>query len=233
MHRRHLLAMLGLGTVAGGGAGWLLTRPNQTAFTLAAVAQTEAAPDAAPDNAAETAPGAVTVEDMALGPEDAKVTVIEYASFTCPHCAAFHADVYPQIKANYIDTGKIRFVHREVYFDRFGLWAAMVARCGGPDRYFGIADLIYESQRDWAGGSDPGTIANSLRTLGKTAGLTEEQLEACMSDGAQAEALVAAYQQNAERDAINSTPSFIIDGEKYSNMSYADFAAILDEKLAS
>lgn len=220
MQRRPFLAVLGL--AAAGGAAWLLTRPNQTAFTLDAVAQTGTGAE----------PDMSLVEEMALGPEDAKVTVVEYASFTCPHCASFHANVFPQIKANYIDTGKIRFVHREVYFDRFGLWAAMVARCAGPERYYGIAGLIYEKQREWTAGGDPAAIAANLRTLGKTAGLAEQQLEACMADGAKAEALVAAYQENAERDNIDSTPSFIIDGQKYSNMSYDDFAAVLDEKLA-
>jgi protein-disulfide isomerase len=173
-----------------------------------------------------------TIADMALGQADAPVTVIEYASFTCPHCATFHDEVFPDLKRNYIDTGKIRFVHREVYFDRYGLWAGMVARCGGEMRYFGVADQIYERQREWTKGGDPAEVAANLRRIGLSAGLTDTQLDACLSDGEKAQTLVAWYQQNAERDGIEGTPSFIIDGEKHSNMSYEDFSALLDEKLA-
>lgn len=172
------------------------------------------------------------VVEMALGDADAPVTVIEYASFTCPHCASFHAGPFKDLKANYIDTGKVRFIYREVYFDRYGLWAAMVARCGGEDRYFGIADMIYDQQSEWTASNDPATIADNLRRIGRTAGLTDEQVNACLQDREMAEAMVALYQENAERDDINSTPSFVINGKNYSNMSYADFAAILDEALA-
>lgn len=169
--------------------------------------------------------------DMFLGDENAPVTVIEYASFTCPHCANFHKDVFKDLKSNYIDTGKVKFVHREVYFDRFGLWAAMIARCGGESRYFGLADLIYSGQKDWIGKGDPSVILGNLKKLGRTAGMTDEQMDACLQDEAMAQSMVAAYQTNAGADEITGTPSFMIDGTKYSNMSYADFASILDEKL--
>jgi protein-disulfide isomerase len=169
--------------------------------------------------------------EMALGAEDAPITVIEYASFTCPHCASFHKNVFGDLKANYIDTGKIRFVHREVYFDRYGLWAGMVARCGGPARYFGIADMVYNQQKEWTNGTDATAIAGNLRRIGRKAGLDDTALEACLMDADKAQALFALYQTNAEADAITSTPSFVIDGEKFNNMSYTDFATLLDEKL--
>ena len=172
------------------------------------------------------------VTEMVQGDADAPVQVIEYASYTCPHCAGFHADQYPQIKANYIDTGKIGFTYREVYFDRPGLWASMVARCGGEMRFFGITDMIYDRQQDWARRETGEDIIGALRNIGKIAGLTDEELDSCLSDGEQAEALMGWYRANAEADNVNSTPSFIINGEPYGNMSYAEFAAILDEKLA-
>ncbi len=172
------------------------------------------------------------VLEMSLGNPQAEVTVIEYASFTCPHCRNFHATVLPELKKNYIDTGKIHYIYREVYFDRFGLWAAMVARCAGPLRYFGVADLLYERQSEWLAGGEPAAIAAALRRVGKSAGLSDEQLDACLSDGEMAQAMVAVYQKNAGADDINATPSFVINGRKYPNMSYEDFAAILDEKLA-
>ncbi len=172
-----------------------------------------------------------SVAEMTLGDPDAPVEVIEYASFTCPHCANFHADVFDRLKADYIDTGKIHFVHREVYFDRYGLWAGMVARCGGEARYFGIADRIYATQQDWIARDSPGDTAANLRRIGRAAGMSNGEIDACLTDDGFAEALVAAYQRNAQRDGIRSTPSFVIDGELYSNMGYREFSDILNEKL--
>ena len=173
------------------------------------------------------------VLEMSMGNPDAAVTVIEYASFTCPHCASFHEGTFKELKENYIDTDKINFVYREVYFDRFGLWGGMVARCGGPEKYFGIADLIYQSQANWTSSGDPATIADELKKLGLLAGLSQETVDACMQDGDMAKAMVAVFQQNAEADGITSTPSFVINGENYSNMSYEQFSQLLDEKLGS
>ena len=183
------------------------------------------------DSEAQADGETVEVQEMTLGNPDAAVQVIEYASFTCPHCANFAETVYPELKANYIDNGQIEFIHREVYFDRYGLWAGMVARCD-PDRYFGVADLIYEKQREWAQG-EPAEIAQNLKRIGKTAGLSEEQLDSCLSDAAKAEALYQTFQENAEADDVTATPTFIINGEKYSNMGYDEFSSILDEKLAA
>lgn len=171
------------------------------------------------------------IPDMVLGAEDAPVTIIEYASFTCPHCANFHKTVFPQLKADYIDTGKVRFIYREVFFDRFGLWAALVARCGGEAKYFGIADIVYDEQRDWLSGAEPKDIAANLRVIGKRAGLTEDDLEACLSDADNAQTLLARYEQQSKADEINSTPTFIIDGEKFNNMPYDKMREILDDKL--
>jgi protein-disulfide isomerase len=172
-----------------------------------------------------------TITEMTMGPEDAKVTIIEYASFTCPHCANFHNGPLKDLKAEYIDTGKIRFVYRDVYFDRFGLWASMVARCGGPEKFFGIADMLYAQQRDWAQG-EPAAIADNLRRIGKLAGIEPDALEACLNDRDKAQALVAWYQENATEHDVNSTPTLIINEKKYGNMAYADLKAIIEEKLA-
>jgi len=173
------------------------------------------------------------VLEMSLGNPDAPVTVIEYASFTCPHCRNFHTGAFKQLKSDYIDTGKIHFIYREVYFDRFGLWAGMLARCAGPERYFGMAEMIYETQTEWTAGGDPAAIAENLRKMGRTAGLSDEEVNACLQDAEMAQAMVAVYQKNAEADGINSTPSFVIDGEKYQNMAYDEFSKILDDKLGS
>lgn len=170
------------------------------------------------------------VQEMSMGNPDASVTMIEYASFTCPHCKNFNAGPMKEIKANYIDTGKINFIYREVYFDRYGLWAGMVARCGGPLRYFGLTDMIYDRQAEWTKG-EPEAVAANLRRIGKTAGLSDVQLDACMADGDKAKAMVAVWENNAEQDNVTSTPSFVVNGTNYSNMSYAEFATVLDKEL--
>lgn len=172
------------------------------------------------------------VVEMIQGNPDASVQVLEYASYTCPHCASFHANQYQQIKENYIDTDLIGFTYREVYFDQPGLWASMVARCGGEMRFFGISNLLYENQQRWARAGDGAAISESLRNIGKVAGLSDAELDVCMTDADQAQELMAWYRSNADADDVQGTPTFFINGEKYSNMNYAEFAAVLDEKLA-
>lgn len=173
------------------------------------------------------------IPEMVLGNPEADVTVIEYASFTCPYCAKFHAEAYDDLKKDFIDTGKIKFVYREVYFDRQGLWAAIVARCGAgsENRYFGILDMIYTNQSVWARQDDPSAIVQSLRQFGKTAGLTDAQLDQCFTDADTAQKLYARYLQQAEEDGVTSTPTFIIDGTRYSNMPYSEMADLINAAL--
>lgn len=204
--------------------GFALWGAGSTAPGLSALAPLAA-------NAQETA-AAVEVQDFGLGPVDAKVKVIEYASFTCPHCANFHSDVWPQLKADYIDSGKIRFEYREVYFDRYGLWAAMMARCGGELRYFGITDILFDTQAEWAATDDPALVVENLKKIGRTAGMEDAALDICMKDAATAEALVAHFETNFKADGIEGTPSFMINGVKHSNMTYDEMKAILDAELA-
>lgn len=175
---------------------------------------------------------AITVADYGIGALDAPVKIVEYLSFTCPHCAHFHADVYPKLKADYIDTGKVRLEYHEVYFDRYGLWAAMMARCGGEMRYFGITDILYDTQSDWAASDDPAAVVASLKKIGRTAGMDDATLEACMNDADMAKALVAHYETNFKADGIEGTPTFIINGTKHSNMTYEDMKALIDAELA-
>ncbi|MCB1410974.1 MAG: DsbA family protein [Rhodobacter sp.] len=171
------------------------------------------------------------VQEMEQGNPDSAVTVIEFASFTCPHCAHFNQTVYRQLKEAYIDTGLIRFIYREVYFDAYGLWAAMVARCGGEMRYFGIADMLYAEQREWTRGDDQTAVADNLRRIGRRAGMTDDQLNACLTDREMAMALMQVYQNNQREYNIPGTPSFVINGTLYSNMSFEEFQAILDPLL--
>ena len=209
------------------GLGVWLNQSPQTA----ALDQEFALPFAANAQSSDADAGAAEIIDMVQGAEDAPITVIEYASFTCPHCARFHSDVYKLLRKNYIDTGKVKFIFREVYFDKYGMWASMIARCSGPDRFFGMTDLILNSQSTWARAGDDLAIVEALRKIGRLSGMQDAALDSCLQDGEKLRALVGWYKENAQRDGIQSTPSFLIDGQPYKNMNYEEFAKILEEKL--
>lgn len=223
MDRRIMLAGGAAAIAVAAGGAWYATQgqtptPEQVANGA----------DAGSDAPAVDTSGIV---EMTLGSDDAKVEMIEYASFTCPHCASFHKSVFKDLKADYIDTGKVKFIYRDVYFDQFGLWASMVARCTGPVRFFGVSDMLYSQQKDWVGDGDPAGIAQRLRKIGKVAGLDDAALDACLEDEDKARSLVAWFQKNAETHDVTGTPTLIIDGKKHSNMTYTDLKKILDEKL--
>ena len=221
MNRNMILSSLAVLAVAIGGFLWLNSgNSGSTGLADLGAAQAQTASDI------DTS----SVIEMTMGDENAPITFVEYASFTCPHCQRFHKDVFPQLKADYIDTGKVKFIYREVYFDGPGLWAGMMARCGGEERYFGLVDLIYENQRNWTQG-EPAQIAGNLKKMGKLAGLTDAQLDACLQDGEMARAMTASFQTNAQADGIRSTPSFVINGNLESNMSYDELKTLLDSKL--
>ncbi|MEO9649532.1 MAG: DsbA family protein [Roseobacter sp.] len=210
------MAVIGLG-------GYYVTTPNSSSVTPANPLGAAYAQDASDFDTS-------SIVDMSIGNPDAPVTVIEYASYTCPHCARFHEGTFKELKSNYIDTGKINFVYREVYFDRYGLWASMIARCAGtPEAFFGMSDLFYEKQSEWARAGDPSAIVGELRKIGLLAGLDNDTMEACLQDGEKAQTLVAWYQENATADGVDSTPSFVINGTKYTNMSFADMSELIDE----
>jgi len=184
-------------------------------------------------NAQETAPETpVEVKDFTLGNPDAPVKITEYASFTCSHCAAFHATTFKPLKAEFIDTGKVEFTLREVYFDRYGLWAAMMARCGGDMRYFGITDILFETQKDWAVSEDPNVVVENIKKIGRTAGMDDATLDACMKDSAMAEALVARFEENMKADGVEGTPTLFINGTKHANMDYAALKSLIEAELA-
>lgn len=207
-----------------GGGTWYLTQ---------GAGQTGAADVRLPGAAEAQSPevDTSTVTEMVKGDVDAPIEVIEYASYTCPHCATAHANLLPKLQENYIDTGKVKFTYREVYFDKVGVWASLIARCGGEEKFFGITDLIYKGQQDWARSGSEAAVVDELRKIGRLAGMDGDQIESCLNDGDQIATLVAWFQENASEHGIKSTPSFVIDGKTYSNMSYEEFSAILDAKL--
>lgn len=165
---------------------------NRRAMIALAAAATAAMTPALAQEATTTE--AASVKDFSLGSPDAKVKMVEYASFTCPHCANFHATTFKELKRDYIDTGKVHFTLREVYFDRYGLWAALIARCGGEMKYFGIHDMLFDQQQDWAASDNPQQVVDKLKTIGRAAGLEGAAMDACLNDTANAEALIKQFQ---------------------------------------
>jgi len=158
------------------------------------------------------APGpTVTPQDHVLGKKDAPITIIEYASLTCPHCAEFDRDTLPKIKENWIDTGKAKLVFRDFPLDRLALKAAMLARCAPPDRYFAFIDTLFQTQRTWELASNP---EQELERIAKLGGISDEQFKKCMADEKLADA-VTASRYTAEKDyGVDSTPTFFINGVK-------------------
>jgi len=212
MQRRHFLHMSSLAGI------------GMTAGTcLAAMGRKPDAGEAALPRASDSV---VEIPDMILGDPSAPVEIIEYASFTCSHCARFQATVKPRLVAEQIETGQAKFIFREVYFDRPGIWASLMARAAGANRFFAVSDLLYERQRDWLSG-DPAEISQNLRKIGKIAGMQEEALEEAFSDAAKAEALVAWQETNLARDGVNATPTVFVDGKRISAWDYESIVSAM------
>ncbi|MEL7461715.1 MAG: DsbA family protein [Pseudomonadota bacterium] len=217
-----ILGIVAALVIVAGGAFWYVTQNSGGA---------PAVPTAATGEEIDTS----MVVEMTLGNPDASVTVIEYASYSCPFCGSFHAGPFKDLKADYIDTGKIHFIYREVFFDGDlpALWAGMVARCAGPERFFGVIDEIYRNRTAWSGAPTAADSAAALRRIGLTAGIAPDDLEACLADGDMARAMAAVDEMNRAEHGIRSTPSFVINGTTYSNMEYAEFARLIDAELGS
>ncbi|MCK1423269.1 DsbA family protein [Bradyrhizobium sp. 180] len=175
----------------------------------------------------------VSLPDMALGPNDAAVTIIEYASMTCPHCAAFNEQVFPKIKKEYIDTGKVRYIFREFPLDIKAAAGSMLSRCianGDAPKYFAVTDMLFRQQNDWM-------VKNTTETLtriGKQAGLTQQQVEACLKDQALLDKIAADQKYASDVLKVDSTPTFFINGEKIKGeASFEEFAKKINALLKS
>ena len=167
--------------------------------------------------------------DMQMGKDDAPVTIIEYASMTCPHCAHFHETTLPGLKKKYIDTGKVRLIFREFPFDPRAAAAFMLARCAPKEQYFPLVDVLFKQQRVWALAEDP---RPELLRIAKLAGFTQESFEACLKNQ-QVLDNVMAVKTRAEKDfGVEATPTFFINGEKHSGaLSLEEMSAIIDKFL--
>lgn len=210
----------------------------------AVVAQDAAAPDATAAEAAQTGtmwdwdwqttelPEGKVSEDIVLGDENAPITVIEYASFICNHCGDFHNNVFGDLKSEYIDTGKVRFIQRDVYPNIVALGAGALAQCNGADRFYPIVDMLFTEQSTWMNANDLAGYAANLRKIGVKAGMTDDQINACWSDKQKLADLIATFTTNSARDEVQATPTFVINGETVRNQSWNDLKTVLDAKIA-
>ncbi|MEQ8287803.1 DsbA family protein [Thalassospira sp.] len=159
-------------------------------------------------------------KERVLGDENAPVTMIEYASLTCPHCAAFHNEVLPELKEKLIDTGKLKLIYRDYPLDGVALRAAAVAQCAGDDRYFGVLSMLFKSQMTWARSEDP---VGGIKEVVRFGGMTGDAVDACIANESLIEAIVASRMKGEQEFNISSTPSFIIDGETIAGGRDAEF----------
>jgi len=179
--------------------------------------------------AAQTPDAQAALADRALGSPDAKLTVVEYASLTCSHCAEFHIGTLPAFKTRWIDTGKVRLVFRDFPLDGPALRGAMLARCAPPDHYFGVLDILFRSQDIWARDPDP---ARGLGQVARLAGLDDAALAVCFQNTALANGIVA-RRTAASEHGVRSTPSFVVGGRIVTGaLTIEEFAGIIEPLLA-
>lgn len=150
------------------------------------------------------------LQDMVLGKAEAPVTIVEYASLTCPHCANFHANVLPEIKKEFVDTGKVKFVFRDFPLDQLAFAGAIVARCGGPEKYFTYLDVLFAQQRQWATAQDPMAALKQIARLG---GMPSEQVDKCFGEKALGDYILNQRLEGNQKFNVNSTPTLIINGK--------------------
>jgi len=208
-----LAGLLAVGLASGLGAAGLTAPP--------ASAQAAAALPALSDLLAE----------RVLGDPKAPVTILDYSSMTCPHCATFHAEVLPKIKESYIDTGKVKLVFRDFPFDKAALSASMLAHCAPAERYFPLTDVLFKSQGQWSRAADP---AKALAQYGKLAGMSQETIDACFANTALADGILNSRMVGQNQHKVEATPTFILnDGKERVEgaQSFEVFAKAIDKLL--
>ena len=184
-------------------------------------------PLVAPVLPARAEDGALFDDDNILGEPDAPVTIIEYSSLTCPHCAKFHEETLPQVKKNWIEAGKARLVYRHFPLDGLALRAAAIANCFEGKRHFSFLDAMFASQSRWTRSEDPLT---ELAQMARLAGMGQEQFDKCVADEAEIDRILERRADGEATYEVNSTPTLIVNGQKVrGSMSYEDFAKVLEE----
>ncbi|PHQ68584.1 MAG: disulfide bond formation protein DsbA [Sneathiella sp.] len=176
---------------------------------------------------AQAAGPEVVETDHVLGDPNAPITIIEYASMTCPHCATFHKDSFADIKTNYLDTGKAKLVFRHFPFDRYAFQASVLAECAGPMKFFAVTDILFERQDEWSRASNP---TEALTKIGKQVGISQKKFEACLADEKLGESILSQRLVGSTEYNVTSTPTLFIEGEVYDGDRSFD---VLDAHLKS
>lgn len=176
---------------------------------------------AACDDASEE----MLLEDRVLGNPDAPITIIEYASLTCGHCATFHRTTMPRLKREWLDTGRAKLVYRDFPLDENAATAAVIARCAPEDQYFRLLGVFFSRQSSWARMDDPAPV---LAQIARSRGLSPEKIDACLNDDDLLDGVLQSRIVGQNRHGVNSTPTFIV-GERVITgaMSFEDFDAVL------
>jgi protein-disulfide isomerase len=199
------------------------------ASTQPTPAATTTTPPAAGQQTADASEPALYPDDMYLGKADAKVTIIEYASLSCPHCAKFNAEVLPRVKSDYIDKGLVRWVYRDYPLNNPAYLAAVLAHCGSPLRYFGLVDKLFSSQDYWA--VQPQPIV-ALKQIGVNEGIDEKTYDACLADQKLKDKIISRLQEASTKYKVEATPSFLIGGKLYSGeLPFDDIKKLIDDAL--
>lgn len=208
---------------------------------MPAAGPSSSAPSSTADGAAAQSPRPSSTQDRAtfeirpadkvLGDPNAKVTIVEYASLTCPHCASFHADTLPGLKSEYIDKGTVKLVFRDYPLDGLALRAAMLPHCAGDERYFGMLDLLFARQSTWAVPNDPlGALANVVRQ----AGMSDSEFQACLSNKEVEQTVLASALEGERTYQVRSTPTLFVNGVRYAGaLSLDQLRAIVDPLVAA
>ena len=207
-----------------------VANPGNVGHSAAARHSVQIAQAAAPkpDDTYDSVPIAAT--DMVLGKANAPVTIVEYASMTCGHCAQFHGEVVPKIKKAYIDTEKARLIYRDFPLDRLALAGAMLARCAGPERYFGFVDLLFKDQTRWSSARDPMKALGQLARLG---GMSQSKFDACLRDESVQRIVLDQRLSGGRKFKISSTPTLIINGRKYNGgLTFGQVQAVIEPMLS-
>jgi protein-disulfide isomerase len=210
MHRRQIL----VGALAG--AGLLALAPLRLAAQSTVVLEPDAATGLFPT-------------DRVLGdPATAKAILIEYASFSCPHCRDFHQTIVPSLKADWVDQGKLLYVYRDFPLNAPALWASMVANCMEGERYFAFVDLLYKNQESWLGASD---IPAALKQYAQIAGMDDATFERCINDAAEIDRIVAHVEYAQATYGVDSTPAVILNGSRVKPRSYEELSQMIADSL--
>lgn len=206
--RPTLIAIVGVAVLAAAGGGYLLTGGKSGSTRVAPGAPAAVAQASAPAGS-QAMPWALAADDIVLGKADAPVTMFAYESFTCPHCADFHKTIWPVLKKDYVDSGKLKIVFRDFPLDQGALIAGVVARCGGPDRFYGLVEVIFATQDNWSRQKD---VLGELRKIGRLGGIDDARLDACLQDQKLIDSIIARRMVGDKGFGIDSTPTFILSG---------------------